>query len=61
MSTEEDIWCVTLRKKVERKSNQHLFLRDKKIKNKSKTKKKKNNNKKNTAFRFAKPVSKTDY
>lgn len=54
MSTEEDIWCVTLRKKVERKSNQHLFLRDKKNQ-------KEEQNQKNTAFRFAKPVSKTDY
>ena len=60
MSTEEDIWCVTLRKKVERKSNQHLFLRDKKNQKEEQNQKKKPK-KKNTAFRFAKPVSKTDY
>ena len=48
MSTEEDIWCVTLRKKVERKSNQHLFLRDKKNQKEEQNQKKKNKNKKKT-------------
>ena len=46
------------RKKIESTS---FLTRQKKSKRRAKPKKKKKKKKTNTAFRFAKPVSKTDY